>query len=193
MRRETQKHERISFFDWICADGNCYIDTGLTNSSDTTSIELEFGIIPTNDNSGNSELIAISRSVAGLQVYIGIYYGAFSILNQSSDVAVNSGTYYEIETYTTASLRRVRIKDGSWVDQTFSRSISDGSKIYLLGAPGLQIGSKNDRLYYLKIKRNNVYVRNYRPAMKDGLAGLYDDINDRFDTTTNGLLTLGND
>lgn len=194
MRRQntTSGGSNITFYDWIYADGNCCIDTGLTCSTGTTSIETEYGIIPIHD-ADSSEFICVSYSTAGVQIYTSVYSGSYRMYNQGQYIVITSGTYYDFETYTSASERKIRIKGGSWGTQSFSRTITDGSKIYIFDNTLGTASSKNDKLYYINIKRNETYVRKYKPAIVNGVAGLYDEISGEFHTSTTGTLTVGND
>lgn len=194
MRREyaISGGSNITFYDYIYADGNCCIDTGLTCSTGTTSIETEYGIIPIKE-AGSSELLCVSYGTAGVQIYTSVYSGSYRMYNQGMYLVITSGTYYEFETYTSATERKIRRKGGSWSTQSFSRTITDGSKIYIFDNTLGTTGMKNDKLYYMNIKRNGTYVRKYKPAIVNGVAGLYDEISGELHTSATGILTLGND
>jgi len=184
MRREHIKKTDIQFVSWIQPDGNCLIHTGLYNTPDTITLETEFKIYYVQ----KVAMIICSNTYYGLQIYT---TNNGYVANQG--YGVNASGVQEFETYTDATTRKIRRKESApwWGVQEFSRSITDGQEVQLMGVQSLPSYGSISKFYYVNIKRNGVYVRKYLPCIQNGIIGLYDTLNNNFVTSDTGTFTYG--
>ena len=87
--------------------------------------------------------------------------------------AAGSQTFYTIDDTTGA--------EKLWSERSDSTALDTGCNLYVFarnnnGTPDSFCAS---RLYFLKIWQNGALVRDFRPCLKNGVAGLYDDVSKR--------------
>lgn len=177
-RLEIQNKSEIIFLKWI-QPVNATIDADLCNYSGLTQWDVECKFIYLPKTTKNSEIIAATYPNAGLQIYTHVDNSMNDILkNQLSYAYVPTNTPITFTATTTATKRTLTYTSTSV--QNFSRSITDGAKLYLFSFNGSLFS--NEKFYYLKFWQNGVLKRDFVPAKINNVVGLYDNISNSFFT-----------
>ena len=181
-----------------------YIDTGIIGKSDTT-IEFKETCL-CNDN--NEHCVIGARNTDSNRFFlwyhasghlVGLGYGDTYWRPVTTDPtkagAWNDKDLYPLN-YGDTTHARVSFAAGSqsftaindetgvekvWTSLSKANAVDTGKSLYVFarnnkGAPDAYSAS---RLYFLKIWQDNVLVRDFRPCLKNGVAGLYDDVSKR--------------
>ena len=165
-----------------------YVDTGIIGRSGT-KMRGEFAILKSEDGAllgsrkGDDRFYMLHSYWSKLTCG----YGG----HKSNSTALELGKVYEAETEFNVGSQTEKI----WVDGvehtlysgTDGTSIDTGYPMYLFvcnvdGKPQVNNGSSmaaKARCYGLKIWQDGVLVRDFRPCLKNGVAGLYDDVSKR--------------
>lgn len=179
--------------EYLTNTGSQYIDTGITLASDTTKITLVFDVkFSATAISGNSLMVAFSNPNGGVQVYT----NANSIMNQGASKVIANNTRYLITTETTATKRSIKLGSGTFANQSFSRSVSDGSTLQILGWSDWVTAERCARgtYYSFKIYKNDVLVRDYVPVRIGQVGYFLDNVSgELFGNAGSGNFILGND
>lgn len=177
-RSEIQNKSEIIFLKWI-QPVNATIDADLYNYPGLTQWDVECKFIYLPKTTTASEIIAATYPNAGLQVYTGMHvYGDNCLRNQLATNLVPTNTPITFTATTTATKRTLTYTRTDV--QNFSRSITDGAKLYLFSFNGSLFS--NEKFYYLKFWQNGVLKRDFVPAKINNVVGLYDNISNSFFT-----------
>lgn len=180
MRREHGLTSDYEVVEWLKPVGVCYIDTGLTLEADTTIITCEWK--EKFVTRSGSYMIAVSFPNAGLQVY----NNGDRVFNQSAQLTATNNSIITCKTTTTYSERRLWV-NGTGTVQYYTRSITDGTNIYLFAQPDNRY-QFIDPVYYMQIYINNILKRDYIPVkrLSDSVYGWYDNETQTFDSGIGG-------
>lgn len=155
--------------EYIEATGSQYIDTGIQPSA-TMKSELDFQF--TQNNSDTWCFSALQTS-GNSGVRVGVYQNAFYLVCATSSQA--------------SLLERTKFT----VNPTYSVPLN--MYLFAENRNGSAYGLCAGKLYSCKIYNNGVLVRDYIPAMNsDGVAGLYDAVNDTFTLPSSGTFVYNN-
>ena len=160
--------------EYIEATGTQYIDTGFVPTINTTVVASL--LIPS--GAGNKNLFCAYTNFA-----------LNSMSDEKLEYRVGTGNWTQIATPSTVTSRfdvEFSCKDIKFNETTIaSPNLSSLSNTYTLwlfsrsGSSSTYYG--HARIYSFKIYDNGILVRNYIPALRsDGIAGLYDVVNDTF-------------
>ena len=170
--------------EYLQSNGNEYIDTGINLVSGTTKVEILCNAAFTDFSYNNNSLILCESSPnAGVQIYTAVSNSKNMIYNQGISKEITTDTYYNITCVTTSGSRSIQIDDGEVSTQSFSRSISDDSRLYIIGSPtevyvtNARQSRAKHKLY--KIYINDTLVRNYIPVQKNNIGYLYDKVSEQ--------------
>ena len=190
------------------ADGQkpAYIDTGIIGKAGTT-VEFKEKNLCTRP-SNQEECVIGARSDANTRFFmwyhasghtVGLGYGGTywrpvttdptkaGAWNDSNLYPLNYGdTTHARVSFATGSQTFTAINDETgaekvWTSLSDASTVNTGKSLYVFarnnnGAPDAYSAS---RLYFLKIWQDGVLVRDFRPCLKNGVAGLYDDVSKR--------------
>ncbi len=189
------------------ADGQlpAYIDTGIIGRSGTT---VEFKETSLCDVDNREECLIGARSDSSTRFFLwyhtngytlGLGYGSTywrpNINNPTATSSQGDADVYKLNygdttharvSFTAGSQTYTAIDDATgteklWSSRSDSATVDTGRSLYVFarnnnGAPdGFCMG----RLYFLKIWQEGTLVRDFRPCLKNGVAGLYDNISKR--------------
>lgn len=160
--------------EYLECTGTQYIDTGITLVSETTEVKLIFNAAITAFESGdNSFMISYSHPNGGIQVYTST---SNRILNQAAAISATVNTFYTFTTTTTASKRIIQSNNDNPVYQTFSRSITDNSRLYLMGRPDWVATGRCSKAKYkfFQVYVNSKIVRFFIPVRVGQVGYMYD-------------------
>ncbi len=159
-----------------------YIDTGIIGRSGT-KMSGEFAILKSEDNS-----ILDSRKGSSRFYMLHSYNSKMTCgygTHKSNNLTLQLGQKYWVETELNAGKQTQKIVvDGvtnTVLNATDSQSIDTGYPLYLFAGnvDGGPTWFSKSRCYGLKIWQDNTLVRDFRPCLKNGVAGLYDDVSKR--------------
>ena len=189
------------------ADGQlpAYIDTGIIGKAGITAEFKETSLCDVNNR---EECLIGARSDSNTRFFLwyhangytlGLGYGGTywrpSINSPTATSSQGAADVYKLN-YGDTTHARVSFAVGSqtytaiddatgteklWSSRSDSATVDTGRSLYIFarnnnGAPdGFCMG----RLYFLKIWQDGVLVRDFRPCLKNGVAGLYDDVSKR--------------
>ena len=177
-------NEPDAYLEYVQSDGNQYIDTGHYPYANMT-IKADIDIISGGDVIGcsNHESFPITINdgcIAGRLLKSG--YATTDVpVNSGRKLIVSSGTYNGKLTISVNGEVKAQSSANCSVEYT-------GKNMYVFaGKDGTACSAK---LYGMKIYINNELVRDFVPAIKDGVAGLYDRQNDKW-YAPSGTLTAG--
>ena len=197
MKGDKQKWPYVPYdseVEYLQSDGYEYIDTGLTLASGTTKVEIVINVVFNALRYNNNSLYLVcSQPNAGVQIYT----NSGNIYNQGATKSITTNTNYTIDCVTTATSRSIKINDGTAAAQSFSRSITDNSPLYIIGIPTQVVNKRNSYAKHksYKIYINDVLVRDYVPVRKSGVGYLYDKVSGTLfgNAAESGAFTYGND
>ena len=188
------------------ADGQkpAYIDTGIIGKSDTT-IEFKETCL-CNDNDEHCVIGARSDSNTRFFMWyhasghkVGLGYGGTYWRPVTTDPtkagAWNDSNLYPLN-YGDTTHARVSFAAGSqtftaindetgaekvWTSLSNASTVNTGCNLYVFArnTQGTPDSYSASRLYFLKIWQSGNLVRDFRPCLKNGIAGLYDDVSKR--------------
>ena len=188
------------------ADGQkpAYIDTGIIAKADTAAeftetclrpASGEFCVLGARSDSNTRFFMWYHANGAELGLGYGTLYWRPNKTNPDATASSGSANVYKLDNGDTthalvsfaANLQTVSvIDDGNGSTnlvsrQTLSANVNTGKSLYVFarnnnGAPDAFSAS---RLYGLKIWQGGDLVRDFRPCLKNGVAGLYDDVSKR--------------
>ena len=159
-----------------------YIDTGIIGMSGT-KISGEFAILKSEDNS-----ILDSRKGDNRFYMLHSYYSKMTCGykdHNSNNQTLQLGKKYWVETEFNVGKQTQKIgADGvtnTVYSGTSSSDINTGYSLYLfaINKDGKPDWYSKARCYGFKMWQNNTLVRDCRPCLKNGVAGLYDDVSKR--------------
>ncbi len=173
--------------EYIESTGTQYIDTGIDENTNLTSIKQDVGF-------GYSQL-PTKRELTGFDGSSRDYFGVYPQNGQVVFDLYNKGTYsiqpnvqYDIhsEMLTNQSILEVSL-NGVQVERLTGNNNFNTSRLYIFQLSGSNAGKfymKHARIYYYKVYLNNVLVRDFVPARRnsDGVLGMYDAVNNVFYT-----------
>ena len=170
--------------DAASADGQlpAYIDTGIIGRSGT-KISGEFALLANEDNS-----ILDSRKGDNRFYTLHSYYSKFTCgygVHKANSNTLELGKKYWVETELNAGKQTQKIGADGVTNTVFSAtdstSIDTGYTLTLFACnyDGTIQWFSKARCYGVKIWQDNVLVRDFRPCLKNGVAGLYDDVSKR--------------
>lgn len=166
------------------ADGQkpAYIDTGIIGKAGT-KISGEFALLANEDTS-----ILDSRKGSNRFYALHSYYSKFTCgydAHKSNSQTLELGKKYWVETELNAGKQTQKIGADGVTNTVFSAtdstSIDTGYPLILFACNydgNIQWFSKA-RCYGVKLWQDGVLVRDFRPCLKNGVAGLYDDVSKR--------------
>lgn len=169
------------------ADGQipAYIDTGIIGRAGT-SAKMEMSFLSSGDQgflesrNGSNRFYLIHNMSHNQWLY---GYGNYSIFG-----SYEVGRKYYVDTTLAVGAQVIKIgEDGpdgettTYINNADSATVDTGYSMYLFarnnqGTPDLFGAS---RLYWLKIWQDGNLVRDFRPCLKNGVAGLYDEVSKR--------------
>lgn len=180
--------------EYLECTGMQYINPDITLDADTTGVMLIFNAAITAFVSGNSSLmVAISSPNSGVQVYTA---SGNKIYNQGAYVSPSINTFYTFTTTTTSSRRTIQLNSGTPSTQSFSRSITDNSKLEIMGYSDWVDAGRCSKAKYksFQIYINGIIVRYYIPVRVGTVGYMYDKISgELFGNAGSGSFTLGPD
>ncbi len=170
--------------DAASADGQipAYIDTGIIGRSGT-KISGEFALLASEDNSildsrkGDNRFYMLHSY--NLKMTCG--YGT----HKDNSNTLTLGKKYWVETELNVNSQTQKIGADGVTNTVYSASdstaIDTGYSLHLFAAnkDGSPIWFSKARCYGFKIWQDNTLVRDFRPCLKNGVAGLYDDVSKR--------------
>jgi len=180
-----------------------YIDTGIIGKSGTTIEFKETSLC--NDNSEHCVIGARDSSNRFFMWYhasghaVGLGYGdtywrpvttdptKAGAWNDSNLYPLNYGdTTHARVSFAAGSQTFTAIDDATgtekvWTSLSIAGDVNTGKNLYLFARNnnGTPDGFSTSRIYSLKIWQNGIPVRDFRPCLKNGVAGLYDDVSKR--------------
>ena len=169
------------------ANGNglysAYLDTGVTGRSGT-KMSGEFAFLGNGDEAmldaraddGDTRFYMLHCASDGQTPKLGHGYHTYYWHN-----AISLGERYRVETELDAGMQTMKVNDETIVSEHNAASLDTGRTLYLFACNygGVVRHSCKGRCYGLKIWQDGVLVRDYRPCLKNGVAGLYDDVSKR--------------
>lgn len=175
------KYTRLEYIE---SNGSQYIDTGVCPQSENLKISLDFVLTTSLYGKG---LFGSQNHHANPQVYSIVAYNEPAMFYVGSSVQLCATSLSVGERH----LLMAHINNGTFIidvdnniqTSPYSGSIKIEQPIYLFGynVEDALNGPSSYKLYGCKIYDNNTLVRNYIPALRsDGIAGLYDAVNDAF-------------
>ena len=187
------------------ADGQkpAYIDTGITGKA---GIEVEFK--ETNLEQDTKEHCVLGARDANNRFFLwfhasgedlGLGYGSTYWRPVTTDPTkagawddpnryrlYNGDTTHALVSFAAGSQTFKAIDDAThttnlWTSLSIADSINTGKNLYLFARNnnGTVDAFSRSRLYYLTIKQNGNVVRKFKPCLKNGVAGLYDEVSKR--------------
>lgn len=191
------------FVEYVQSDGTQYIDTGVKGRCGTSAAmtiqwmrsNLDASFLSSRTDTGNTRFILCSNS------YDNKYYVCHRTWNDS----VNEG----VSTYNTSGPDDIISSithDGTSVTFTMSvngttevnvtreeEALDTGLNMYLFAQNkgGEADLNSSVRCYAVKIWQDDVLVRDFRPCVKDSVAGLYDSVSDTIFYPAAGTLAPG--
>jgi len=170
--------------DAASADGqlSSYVDTGVIGRSGTTA-EGEFALLASEDKGLLGSRNGDNRFYL-LQSYNGKItcgYGG----HKANDRALELGRTYKVRTELAAGAQTQRLGETEASETVYSgtdaASIDTGHSLHLFACNvgGTPTWFSKARCYGLKIWQDGALVRDFRPCLKNGVAGLYDDVTKR--------------
>ncbi len=159
-----------------------YVDTGVIGRSGTTA-EGEFALLASEDKGLLGSRNGDNRFYL-LQSYNGKItcgYGG----HKANDRALELGRTYKVRTELAAGAQTQRLGETEASETVYSgtdaASIDTGHSLHLFACNvgGTPTWFSKARCYGLKIWQDGALVRDFRPCLKNGVAGLYDDVTKR--------------
>ncbi|MCR5750604.1 MAG: hypothetical protein K6G91_01455 [Kiritimatiellae bacterium] len=159
-----------------------YLDTGIIGKSGT-KMSGEFAILKSEDQSildsrsGNSRFYMLHSYNSKLTCGYGDH--------KANNLTLQLGQKYWVETELNAGKQTQKIVvngvTNTVLNATDSQSIDTGYSLYLfaINKDGQPDWYSKARCYGFKIWQNEVLVRDFRPCLKNGVPGLYDDVSKR--------------
>lgn len=191
-RRRVIGVERLPYdaqVEFLESNGYQYIATGLFLGESTTSVKLVFDIEFTSLPS-KSLLYATNRPTNGIQIYT----NGVSVYNQGASQKVAVNTRYIIETNTTATSRSIKISNVE--TQNFSRTISDGKELNILGdsTNSAKGNASHSKCYSFTVYVNDIICRDLIPVRIGTTGYMYDKVSGQlFGNSGTGTFILGPD
>ncbi len=198
----------VKFVGYIQSNNkSAYIDTGYAWKSENTESYLDAMIM----KNGNAETLYgsethisatnIERQFSGLghgtNGTFGFYIGKSAAISTGYEIGVKKRFTLNIKT--TSDLKFSIMHNGLAVNaSTYTGSVQNGGNIYLFTnnnyntSSSLSQTQSSLRVYAFKLYDNGVLVRDMKPAVKGGVAGLYDMVEGKFySSMTNEGFTYG--
>ena len=199
----VQAGQPDAFVEWVESNGTQYIDTGVKGRCNTSAdmkiqwmrLNADASFLSSRTDGGSTRFILCSNSVRNR------YYVCHRTWSQS----VNEGT----SSYNTSGPDRVesnithdgtnvtftlRVNGNEEVNVTRAEAAMDTNLNMFLFAQnqrGAATLHSNVRCYGVKIVQDGVLVRDFRPCVKNGWAGLYDAVSNAVFYPTAGTLAAG--
>lgn len=158
--------------EYIEGTGTQYIDTGF-KPNNNTCYEIKYQTIPTQDFSG---VMGSEHGWGNTSFALWCKHAGFA------NSTINNQTWYGASPVTMRFDKGTLYKDGVQV-WSASGTFQCNYNAYLFGinrAGTLTEPVDNLKIYYVKIWDNGTLVRDFVPCTKNGIAGLYDRVNNDF-------------
>ena len=162
---------------------SAYLDTGVIGRSGT-KMTGEFAFLGNGDEAmldaraddGDTRFFMLHCVSDGQAPKLGYGYGAYYWQN-----AIVLGQRYLVETERNVGLQTMKVNGETIVSEHNVAELDTRRTLYLFACNygGAIRHSCKGRCYGLKIWQDGVLVRDFRPCLKNGVAGLYDDVSKR--------------
>ncbi|MBQ9430625.1 MAG: hypothetical protein IJU44_03650 [Kiritimatiellae bacterium] len=179
-------NEPDTYLQYVTATGNQYFDLGFDGYS-TMTFEADLDWVSGNYFAGTSwnECLPLKNANGKIGGWL------LGSGDTASSVALGSGRHHVVSKGVHGSPLSITV-DGVEVTSSGtcgSKKANAGQNMYLFTArnnQGTAGNNFNGKLYSLNISTNGVAARSLVPGLKDGVAGLYDTLNDEWLVSTSG-------
>ena len=187
------------FVEWIKTDGSQYIDTGVIGKTGT-KVEMDVnyisGVVLLGSTPNGTDIITFAQNWNGIGAMVGRNGG-------NTGYALNSGRHILQTEATVAGVLTMNVDRGSdKILTNYGNAFDSAQNLYLFcgnnGGTAFKDWYCTAELYSLKIWQipsggtEYVLVRNFKPCVKGGRAGLYDAVSRKiFYSTAGNNFTVG--